>query len=66
MAPLSEIYGRLIVYHVSNVGFLAFVIGCALAPSLNSLIVFRFFCGIFGSTPITNGGGKKKNEKKMK
>ncbi|CAJ2499748.1 Uu.00g026010.m01.CDS01 [Anthostomella pinea] len=57
IAPLSEIYGRVIVYHVCNVGFVAFAVGCALAPSLNSLIAFRFLFGIFGSAPLTNGGG---------
>ncbi|KAJ7727748.1 putative bicyclomycin resistance protein [Mycena metata] len=57
IAPLSEIYGRVPVYHVCNVGFIAFLVACALAPSLNSLIAFRFLCGLFGSCPITNGGG---------
>ncbi|KAL8393238.1 hypothetical protein RB595_003144 [Gaeumannomyces hyphopodioides] len=57
LAPLSEIYGRTILYNVCNLGFIAFVIGCALAPSLEALIAFRFFSGIFGSCPITNGGG---------
>ncbi|KAF3352241.1 Seryl-tRNA synthetase, cytoplasmic [Verticillium dahliae VDG1] len=56
-APLSEIYGRTIVYHAFNVGFFCFNIGCALAPSLSSLIVFRFFAGLFGAAPMTNGGG---------
>ncbi|EJT80920.1 cycloheximide resistance protein [Gaeumannomyces tritici R3-111a-1] len=57
LAPLSEIYGRTILYHICNLGFIAFVIGCALAPTLEALIVFRFFSGLFGSCPITNGGG---------
>lgn len=57
IAPMSEIYGRVVVYHVCNVGFIAFVIGCALAPSFNSLVVFRFFSGVFGACPVTNGGG---------
>ncbi|KAI1383930.1 bicyclomycin resistance protein [Hypoxylon trugodes] len=56
-APLSEVYGRVVLYHIANVGFVAFSIGCALAPTLNALIVFRFFAGVFGSVPITNGGG---------
>ncbi|KAI4867677.1 bicyclomycin resistance protein [Hypoxylon rubiginosum] len=56
-APLSEIYGRVILYNLCNVGFVAFSVGCALAPTLNALIVFRFFAGVFGSVPITNGGG---------
>ncbi|KAK0625499.1 major facilitator superfamily domain-containing protein [Bombardia bombarda] len=57
IAPLSEIYGRLAVYHICNLGFIAFAVACALAPSLNALIVFRFFSGVFGSCPLTNGGG---------
>ncbi|KAF7544470.1 hypothetical protein G7Z17_g9927 [Cylindrodendrum hubeiense] len=57
LAPLSEMYGRAPVYHVCNLGFVAFTVACALAPSLNSLIVFRFFAGSFGSAPLTNGGG---------
>ncbi|KAI1337252.1 major facilitator superfamily domain-containing protein [Xylariaceae sp. FL0016] len=56
-APLSEIYGRIPIYHISTIGFVAFTVGCALSPSLNALIVFRFFCGVCGSTPITIGGG---------
>lgn len=57
LAPLSEIYGRVPVYHVCNVGFVAFSVACALAPSLNTLIAFRFLAGLFGVAPVTNGGG---------
>ncbi|KAK9413641.1 putative Bicyclomycin resistance protein [Seiridium unicorne] len=57
IAPMSEIYGRVIMYHVCNVCFIAFLVACGLAPSLNSLIVFRFFSGVFGACPVTNGGG---------
>ncbi|KAI1491324.1 bicyclomycin resistance protein [Biscogniauxia mediterranea] len=57
IAPLSEIYGRVIIYHLCNVGFIAFAAACALAPSLNSLIAFRFLAGVFGSAPLTNGAG---------
>lgn len=56
-APLSELYGRLILTHVGNVGFLIFSIACAVASDLNMLIVFRFFLGTFGSISLTNGGG---------
>ncbi|KUI53794.1 hypothetical protein VP1G_01139 [Cytospora mali] len=55
-APLSEIYGRIPIYHITSTGFLAFTIGCAVAPSLASLIVFRFFAGFFGSCITANGG----------
>jgi multidrug resistance protein len=56
-APLSEIYGRLYVYHGTNVGFIVFTIACAVAPSLSSLIGFRFVAGFFGSCIIANGAG---------
>lgn len=57
IAPLSEIYGRVVVYHVCNVGFTVGVVGCALAPSIEALIVFRFISGTFGSCPATIGAG---------
>ncbi|KAH8592962.1 major facilitator superfamily domain-containing protein [Bisporella sp. PMI_857] len=57
LAPLSEIYGRRYVLTAANVFFCVWQIGCALAPSLNSLIVFRFLAGIGGSGCLTIGGG---------
>ncbi|KAH7140366.1 major facilitator superfamily domain-containing protein [Dactylonectria estremocensis] len=57
LAPLSEMVGRVPVYHACNVFFLAFTVACAVAPSLNTLIVFRFLAGTFGAAPMTNGGG---------
>ncbi|KAI6081343.1 major facilitator superfamily domain-containing protein [Hypoxylon rubiginosum] len=56
-APLSEIYGRLWIYHITNVGFIAFTVACAVAPSMSSLLGFRFLAGLFGSCIITNCGG---------
>ena len=57
IAPLSELYGRLPVYHVSNILFVVFTVACAVASNLNMLIGFRFLQGTFGSTPLTIGGG---------
>ncbi|KXJ87970.1 major facilitator superfamily domain-containing protein [Microdochium bolleyi] len=57
IAPLSEIYGRVVVYHVCHAIFTVFCVACALAPSLDALIVFRFFCGAFGCVSVTNGTG---------
>ncbi|PQE24361.1 hypothetical protein CJF31_00002631 [Rutstroemia sp. NJR-2017a BVV2] len=57
LAPLSEIYGRVPVYHVCNVLFIIFTVACALARNLNMLIGFRFLAGIWGSAVLTNGGG---------
>ncbi|KAJ9619098.1 hypothetical protein H2204_012809 [Knufia peltigerae] len=56
-APLSELYGRLPVYLVTNVLFIIFTIACAVAPSLGSLIGFRFLAGSAGSAPLVLGGG---------
>ncbi|KAF4628097.1 hypothetical protein G7Y89_g10054 [Cudoniella acicularis] len=55
--PLSEIYGRRFVLTGANVFFAVWQIGCALAPNLPSLIVFRFLAGIGGSGCLTIGGG---------
>lgn len=57
LAPLSEIYGRVIVYHVCDFCFVVLSIGSALAPTLNSLVAIRFFAGVAGCAPVTNGGG---------
>jgi multidrug resistance protein len=57
IAPMSEVYGRLPVYHICNVMFTVWSIACAVAPNIGSLLVFRLFAGIAGSCPITIGGG---------
>ena len=57
VAPCSEIYGRLPVYHTANVTFIIFTIACAVSSNLNMLIGFRFLQGMAGSAPITIGGG---------
>lgn len=57
IAPLSELYGRNLLYHIGNVGFVIFTIACAVSSNLNMLIGFRFLEGLFGCTPITIGGG---------
>ncbi|TVY15569.1 Efflux pump radE [Lachnellula arida] len=57
LAPLSELYGRSPIIHVSNVLFLIFSIACAVSSDLAMFIVFRLFTGIAGSTPVTLGGG---------
>lgn len=56
ISPLSEIYGRYPVYVVCNAVFIVFTVACAVASSMNQLIVFRFFAGCFGVCPITLGG----------
>jgi hypothetical protein len=55
LAPASELYGRAILYHICNVGFIIFSVACAVSTDLGMLIVFRFFQGCVGSAPVTNG-----------
>jgi len=57
LAPMSETYGRLPVYHFANCGFCIFNIACALSSNLSMLVGFRFMAGLFGSAPLANGGG---------
>ncbi|KAJ2998458.1 hypothetical protein NUW58_g295 [Xylaria curta] len=57
LAPLSEVQGRLAIYTASNVLYVGFTVGCALAPSVEVLVLFRFLAGAVGSTPLTIGGG---------
>ena len=46
IAPLSELYGRLPVYHTANVLFIAFSIGIATSSSMSTLIALRFMNGL--------------------
>ncbi|KAF9891852.1 hypothetical protein FE257_003337 [Aspergillus nanangensis] len=57
IAPLSEMYGRVPLYHACNVLFLIFTIACAVAQSLPQLIVFRLLAGMAGVCPLTIGSG---------
>lgn len=57
ISPLSEQYGRNIIFISTVVLHLVFTVACALSTSINMLIVFRFLAGCFGSAPITIGGG---------
>ncbi|KAH7022093.1 putative MFS transporter [Ilyonectria destructans] len=57
IAPLSELYGRLWIYHICNVVFLAFTIGCATSKNLASFLICRFLAGCAGAAPLTIGGG---------
>ncbi|PKY00615.1 MFS general substrate transporter [Aspergillus campestris IBT 28561] len=57
LAPLSEIYGRRLVLAAANLFFCVWQIGCALAPNMAALIVFRLLTGIGGAGCITLGGG---------
>ncbi|KAH8591485.1 major facilitator superfamily domain-containing protein [Bisporella sp. PMI_857] len=56
-APLSELYGRkpavLAPYFVAA----CFSFGTATSKDIQTVLITRFFAGIFGSAPVTNTGG---------
>ncbi|GAP88678.2 putative multidrug resistant protein [Rosellinia necatrix] len=57
IAPLGELYGRTVIYHVCNVLFVIFTVACALSTSIGMLIAFRFLAGFTGVAVLTNGSG---------
>ncbi|RFU79926.1 hypothetical protein TARUN_2269 [Trichoderma arundinaceum] len=56
-APLSELYGRQRTFFISYMCLAAFCAGAAGANSIATLVILRFFAGVFGSSPLTNAGG---------
>lgn len=56
-APLSELYGRSIILHTTNVLFFVFTIACAVSTNLVMFVVFRLLVGLMACTPVTLGGG---------
>lgn len=57
LAPLSEMYGRRIVYAGSLAFYCLMVLPCALATSLSEVLVVRFFGAVAGSAMIANAPG---------
>ncbi|KAJ3830022.1 MFS general substrate transporter [Lentinula raphanica] len=55
--PLSEMYGRNIIYRVSYVLLCAFTFGVAFAPDIAVHLVFRFLTGLCGSSFLSVAGG---------
>ncbi|KAH8879227.1 MFS general substrate transporter [Thozetella sp. PMI_491] len=56
-APLSEIYGRRIIYATTLLVAVVFVIPCAVAKNIETLLVCRAIDGIAFSAPMTLVGG---------
>lgn len=56
-APLSELYGRkpavLFPYFLAAI----FMFTAGSAKDIQTVLISRFFCGFFGSAPVTNTGG---------
>jgi hypothetical protein len=53
-APISELWGRRWSMIPAMVGLGAFSIGCGGSQNVATIMVTRFFSGIFGSAPVSN------------
>ncbi|KAF7554306.1 hypothetical protein G7Z17_g3010 [Cylindrodendrum hubeiense] len=56
-APLSELFGRQVLFIATYAALTAFNAGCAGAQNAETLLILRFMAGAFGSSPLTNAGG---------
>ncbi|KAJ5872888.1 uncharacterized protein N7529_005241 [Penicillium soppii] len=56
-APLSELFGRQVLFVTTYAALTAFNAGVAGSKNAWTLIILRFFAGSFGSSPLTNAGG---------
>lgn len=54
---LSEVYGRAVVIHATNILFVVLACASALAGSLAQLAAFRFLQGVAAAAPPAVGGG---------
>ncbi|KIM80274.1 hypothetical protein PILCRDRAFT_822775 [Piloderma croceum F 1598] len=55
--PGSELLGRRPIFWVAMTCYTLFHLGQALAPNMETLLVTRFFAGVFAVAPLTNCGG---------
>ncbi|KAF2492058.1 MFS general substrate transporter [Lophium mytilinum] len=51
-APMSELYGRRLPLVIAAFGFSIFSIAVAVGKDLQTVLICRFFAGIFGSCPL--------------
>lgn len=56
-APLSEIFGRVRIYYVTSLLFLAFAAGLSRSTNVSMFLVFRFFDGVCYTSYLTCGAG---------
>ncbi|KAI6805296.1 MFS general substrate transporter [Hortaea werneckii] len=56
-APLSEVYGRKPAVLIPTFVSAIFAFGGGAAKDIQTILICRFFQGLFGSAPVTNTGG---------
>ncbi|OAL44718.1 MFS general substrate transporter [Pyrenochaeta sp. DS3sAY3a] len=57
LSPLSEFYGRRLIYICSFTFFLIWMIPCAVAPNMATMLIARFLDGVAGSAFLSVAGG---------
>ncbi|KAG6361439.1 hypothetical protein INS49_009666 [Diaporthe citri] len=57
LGPLSEVFGRLGVYHATNIVFAISTLASARSPNLMAFIILRFVAGCAASAPNSVGAG---------
>ncbi|XEV04776.1 hypothetical protein FSHL1_010063 [Fusarium sambucinum] len=57
LAPLSEMFGRVVVLQSANMFYLVFNTVCGFSQTKQQMLVFRFLSGLGGSAPQALGGG---------
>ncbi|KAK5085980.1 hypothetical protein LTR05_005270 [Lithohypha guttulata] len=53
-APLCETFGRKVVFLTTTPVFALFILGAGFSQSISSLVICRFFAGVFASPAISN------------
>ncbi|KAJ4419745.1 hypothetical protein N0V82_004788, partial [Gnomoniopsis sp. IMI 355080] len=56
-SPLSEFYGRRPIYLAAFAAFTIFIVPCAVAKNIETIIITRFFQGLSGSAFLSVSGG---------
>lgn len=56
-APISETYGRSVVYKASSIIYMLFILGAGFSKSFGSLLVCRFLAGMTGGPVLAVGAG---------
>jgi hypothetical protein len=57
LAPLSEMYGRRPIYLITSSLFLVFVVACAVAQNIETILIIRFFGAFCASALVSNAPG---------
>ncbi|KAF4473141.1 Major facilitator superfamily domain, general substrate transporter [Fusarium agapanthi] len=55
--PMSEVFGRMIIYRASSIFYLGFTAGCARSTNVAEFLVFRLLTGMAAASYMSTGGG---------